>query len=39
MDLGVTKSPRHSGIHYITGSIVVVVGYTAILLTIRALFA
>ena len=36
MDVGITKSNKHHPIHFITGLIVVTVGYSALMFAVRA---
>jgi hypothetical protein len=37
MDLGITQSNKSHPIHFITGLIVVTIGYSAVLFAVRAL--
>jgi hypothetical protein len=36
MDVGITKSNKNSPFHFVTGMLVVTVGYTAVMFAVRA---
>jgi hypothetical protein len=37
MDVGITKSNKNSPIHFVTGLLVVTVGYSALMFAVRAI--